>query len=241
MERGLGHARTLATVIAALHPRLWGLHLLGLLAVTAAVALGIWQWNVGDGRKATQANEYAHAAPSALASVISPGASFPAAQLGRPVRVTGSWLPDSLVFVSSGDGYWVAQAVRSGDAAIYVVRGSVRSTIAPVMNGHADLVGWLQPNQSSTTPADHRTLPAMSNGLAAPFVPVTLVDGFVVAETPTADLTAVPEPQLPAPSFWTGLRNWSYAIEWWIFGFFAAYVWWRRVGELITPPVPSET
>jgi type II secretory pathway pseudopilin PulG len=238
MECGVHHARTLAGVIAALHPRLWGVHALGLLAVTAAVALGIWQWNVGDGRKASQSNEYAHAAPQALASVISPGASFPASQLGRPVRVTGTWVPNSQVSISGSD--WVAMAVRSGDAAAYVVIGS-GSVPASLPSGPADLVGWIQPDQSSVTPAHGRVLPVMSNGLAAPYVPVTLLDAYVVAQKPAAGLAAVPEPTLPKANFWTGLRNWLYAFEWWFFGVFAGFIWWRQIRELTAPPVPSET
>ena len=228
-------------VIAALHPRYWGVHALGLAAVTAAVALGIWQWNVGDGRKALQANQYAHSAPAALSSVISPGTSFPNAELGRPVRVTGTWVPNSEVSITAGD--WVAMAVRSGSAAVYVVIGSHHrgdTIMSQLPSGPADVTGWLHPDQSSPPPANGRVLPIMSNGLAAPFVPVTLVSAYVVADKPMAGLTAVPEPTLPKADFWTGLRNWLYAFEWWFFGLFAAFIWWRQMRELIAAHVPSE-
>lgn len=227
-------------MIAALHPRLWGVHALGLAAVTAALILGIWQWNVGDGRKALQADQYAHATPTALASVISPGASFPASQLGRPVRVTGTWVPDSTVTIAAGN--WVAAAVRTGDSAVYVVIGAQAAGDAsrPAPSGAADVTGWLQPDQSSPDPAQGRVLPVMSNGLAAPYVPVTLVDAYVIAEQPTKGLRAVPEPTLPKADFWTGLRNWSYAIEWWIFACLFGYMWWRQIREMTASPVRSE-
>jgi hypothetical protein len=215
-------------------------HALGLAAVAAAVALGIWQWNVGDGRKALQANQYAHMAPVALSSVIQPGTSFPNAELGRPVRVTGTWVPNSRVTVSAGN--WVAMAVRSGNAAVYVVigadTGGDKLRIDP--SGPADVTGWLQADQSSPTPANGRVLPVMSNGLAAPYVPVTLVSAYVVADRPAPGLTAVPEPTLPKADFWTGLRNWLYAFEWWFFGLFAGFIWWRQIRELTAAHVPSE-
>lgn len=230
-------------VIAVLHPRLWGVHLLGLAAVTAALILGIWQWNVGDGRKATQANEYAHAVPVPIASLMSVNSSFSGSQFGRPVRVTGEWVPSSTIFVQAGSGYWVATAVRSGGSSIYVVRGATdkpqdRSWLGSPLT--ADVVGWLQPEQSSVDPAQGRILPVMSNGLAAPFAPTPLLDAYVVASVPPGWMRAVPEPQLPKADFWTGLRNWSYAIEWWIFACLFGFMWWRQIREMTQPPVPSE-
>lgn len=243
MECGLPHARTLAGVIAALHPRLWGVHALGLAAVAAAVVLGIWQWNVGDGRKATQSHEYAHLVPVPLASVISPGASFPASELGRPVRVTGTWVPGSTVLVASGSKprYWVASAVQSGSSAVYVVIGAQDDPVhRPEPAATAALTGWLQPNVSSADPVgSDGVLPRMSNGLAASKVPATLLDGYVVADRPLEHLAAVPEPPLPKANFWTGLRNWLYAIEWWFFGCFAAFIWSRQIRDMTALPAQS--
>ena len=31
----------------------------------------------------------------------------------------------------------------------------------------------------------------------------------------------------PQPGAWTSLRNLLYALEWWVFGGFAVYAWWR--------------
>jgi hypothetical protein len=32
---------------------------------------------------------------------------------------------------------------------------------------------------------------------------------------------------LPKASTFTGLRNLLYAVEWWVFGGFAVFLWWR--------------
>ncbi len=41
-----------------------------------------------------------------------------------------------------------------------------------------------------------------------------------------ADIT-----QLPDPGQFTALRNLLYAVEWWFFGGFALFIWWRFVTE----------
>ena len=41
------------------------------------------------------------------------------------------------------------------------------------------------------------------------------------------DTPRVAADSLPDPDSSTGLRNLFYAIEWWVFGAFALFVWWR--------------
>ena len=59
-----------------------------------------------------------------------------------------------------------------------------------------------------------------------------LYGAYVVAEAaePAAAsraLAPVTPESLPSPSSSTGLRNLLYAVEWWVFGAFALFVWWR--------------
>jgi hypothetical protein len=37
--------------------------------------------------------------------------------------------------------------------------------------------------------------------------------------------------QLPPAGRFTAVRNLLYAIEWWVFGLFAAFIWWRWVRD----------
>ena len=44
--------------------------------------------------------------------------------------------------------------------------------------------------------------------------------------------------QLPSPGAFTALRNLLYAVEWWFFGAFALFIWWRFVNEEPEEPAP---
>ena len=39
------------------------------------------------------------------------------------------------------------------------------------------------------------------------------------------------EPPLPDPSRWAGIRNLIYALQWWLFAAFVAFMWWRIAHE----------
>ena len=58
----------------------------------------------------------------------------------------------------------------------------------------------------------------------------------------TAGLEPAGLDQLPAAGRFTAVRNLLYAIEWWVFGLFAGFIWWRWVrDELLTDPHVSST
>ena len=100
-----------------------------------------------------------------------------------------------------------------------------------------DLAGWLQPPEGSGTPDPDPTddvLPEVRIADAIQRVDQDLYGAYVIAEpTPTGsidgtdNLATVSPASLPEPSTFTALRNLLYAIEWWVFGGFALFIWWR--------------
>ena len=42
--------------------------------------------------------------------------------------------------------------------------------------------------------------------------------------------------QLPQAGRFTAVRNLLYAFEWWVFGLFAAFIWWRWVRDEAARP-----
>ena len=44
---------------------------------------------------------------------------------------------------------------------------------------------------------------------------------------------------VPVGTF-TALRNLLYAIEWWVFAGFAAFLWWRYVRDVTNPDAPED-
>lgn len=240
-----------------LHPRSWGIHLLAVVALAAAVLLGLWQYDAWRDHRAAEARDLSGVQPVPLAQVMTGDDPFPGRDVGRPVRLTGRWLADSTLFVSDRHragrtGYWVVTPVLVGDSAMPVVRGwSARPTAAAPPAGPAEVTGWLQPGEGTGAldeDPDDREIPEMRIASLTQLVDADLYSGFVVSRTPDGDLAAVTPRDIPEISATTALRNLLYALEWWFFGLFAVYVWARwcrdtladaRSGSVQEPSVTS--
>ncbi len=229
----------------SLAPRYWGAHLLALVLVGAAVALGIWQLGAWQEHRRAQATDLTHASPMPLDDVIGPDDPFPGDRVGQPVTVSGTWVPDGTVYVSGRehegrDGYWVVTPLAVGGedgAALPVVRGWVTDPAASPRppTGGATLEAWLQPpqgtGQADDDPGDD-VLPQLRIADLIQHVDQDLYGAYGIATAPGAGLEPATLDQLPPVDALTGLRNLLYAIEWWFFGAFAVFIWWRWVRDL---------
>ena len=122
------------------------------------------------------------------------------------------------------------------------------------------MVAWLQPSEGSgetdPDPADD-VLPQVRTADLVQHVDQDLYGAYAVVDPDAAATnpgTTGLEPadleQLPDAGRFTAVRNLLYAIEWWVFGGFAAFVWWRYVRDATAArepepvpdddPVPSE-
>jgi len=247
-----------------LAPRYWGAHLLAVVAVTAAVLLGGWQYDAWQERRAAEAQDLTQAEPVALDEAIGPDDPFPGDKVGQPVVIDGTWVPEGTVLVSGRehegeDGYWVVTPVAVGgpdEAAIPVVRGWVpnQDDVPPPPTGDTELVGWLQPPEGSgepdPDPADD-VLPQVRTADLIQRVDQDLYGAYaVVTDDPatnagTDGLEPATLAQLPDVGRFTAIRNVLYAVEWWFFGAFALFIWWRwlrdeqAAGETQTTPDPD--
>ena len=228
-----------------------GLHLLAVVAVTAAVLLGLWQYDAWRTGRDLEARDLAGAAALPLDDVMTADSTFPADQVGRPVSFSGAWVPGSTFLVSDRwldgrTGWWVVTPVAvcaAGDdcgtaPAMLVVRGWTpsRDEVPDAPTGRVDLTGWLQPGEGAGIPdADpgDEVLPELRIASAIQHVDQDLYGGYVIARdgAPDEDLEPVTPDSLPKPDVTTKLRNILYAIEWWIFGGFALFLWWRWVRD----------
>jgi cytochrome oxidase assembly protein ShyY1 len=235
-------------------------HLLAIVCAGAAVALGLWQWSAWQAHREAERTDITHAAPQPLTGVLGPDDPFPAKQVGRPVSLEGTWLPDGTVLVtgreSDGeDGSWVITPLTVGgpdDPAIPVVRGWIPgddpADAPPPPTGTAAVVGWLQPGEGTGAPDDDKTdavLPQVRIADLVQRVDVDLYGGYVVIDPTTTEkdgghnagttgLAPATLDQLPPASTFTGWRNLAYAIEWWVFAAFAIFLWWRHVRDVTT-------
>lgn len=234
-------------VPSPLAPRHWGAHLLAVVLVGTAVVLGLWQLDAWRAHRAAEAVDLTHVDPVPLAEVMGPDEPFPGNRIGQPVTVSGTWVPDGTVYVSGrerdgAEGYWVVTPleVEGGGAALPVVRGWVADPgQAPAPpSGAATLEGPLQPPEGTgevdEDPGDD-VLPQLRIADVIQHVDQDLYGAYAVARDAEPGLAVVSPEQLPEVSATTGLKNLLYAIEWWVFGLFAAFIWWRWVREVTSP------
>ena len=225
---------------ALLSPRFWGVHLLVLACVAVAGVLGAWQYDAWQERRTAEAADLTRLDPIPLAEAMGPDDPFPGDLVGRPVTILGTWVPDATVLVAgrqhdSRPGFWVVTPLAvpgPDDPAIPVVRGWTPTADSPPPPGETttDTVGWLQPPESAGAPDDDPTddvLPRVRVADLVQRVDQDLYSAYVVASEPTAGLTAATLEELPDAGRLTGARNFFYALEWWVFGGFAVFVWVR--------------
>ena len=243
-----------------LHPRYWGFHLLALVLVAIAVGLGLWQLDAWQTRRTAEAVDLTRVDPIPLDDALGPDDPFPSDMVGQPVIVEGTWLDRGTVYVSGReqdgqDGYWVVTPLAVGPAdgpALLVVRGWSKTVedAPPPPTGNAEFVAWLQPTEGSGRPdddPDDDVLPELRVADALQKVDRDLYGGYgVVADDvaegawPSGDkavndgtdgLAPATLDQLPPAGRFTAVRNLLYAIEWWVFGLFAGFIWWRWVRD----------
>ncbi len=229
-------------------PRMLLLHLVAVAAVTAATLLGLWQLDAWQSHREDRAGDLADAEPVPLDTVLEPDDPFPADGAGRPVRVSGHWLPEQTVYVerdaAGRSGYWVVTPLAACESptqdcpAVLVVRGWSASYPADgpaatgTGTGTVEVTGWLQPGESAGGSAadsdDDDVLSTLRVADILQRMDRDLYGGFVIAGAPADPaLQPVTPDSLPDPPAFTAVRNLLYAVEWWVFGLFAAFVWLR--------------
>jgi len=233
---------------------------LGLLAIVVLVmgsfgVLGLWQLNVArDKGRAEQVRTAPARAVADIAAVLSPHGPFPSDGTGRRITATGRYDGSAQVLVTprrllGQPGYWVVTplVVRSSGARIAVVRGFVtdpRQAVAPSSATEITVSGTLAPGESPTgdsARADPTLLAGQMAVLDLSLLvnrwPGALYNAFVFATAEQPDVTSLASPavqRVPPPALVSGGLSWrnaAYALQWWVFALFAAYMWWRMVRD----------
>ncbi|MFL6172006.1 MAG: SURF1 family protein [Marmoricola sp.] len=242
-------------MLTLLRPRYWPGHLAMILSLAIAVGLGLWQLDAWHTRRADAARDISHYKPIPLSSVMTGDSPFPGRSLGRPVTFSGTWIPGSTLYVDNRydhgkQGYWVVTPVLvdGSRSAIPVVRGWSRTHSSPKPTGAVDVTGWLQASEGSgplDKNPDDDVIEMMRIASIVEHVDADLYSGYVVARdlnpnTGASGLRSVSAAAVPSVSGFTALRNFLYAIEWWVFGGFAVFVWFRWCVETVNPPEPED-
>jgi cytochrome oxidase assembly protein ShyY1 len=244
----------------ALKPRWLALFALLVVIVVTFAELGVWQLHVAQDKGLADALRKAHEArPVQLEAVLRPHQEFPGSASGRSVTATGRYAADAQLLVGprrldGRTGWWVVTplVVRPSGARIAVVRGFVASPeeAGPPPAGDVEVSGSLAPGESpAPTPSATATgggeaptpqlLGSVDLAVLVNRWPGELFNAFVFAQQerslPTRGSVAVPPglARVPPPQVEGGLkwRNAAYALQWWLFAAFAAYMWFRMVRD----------
>lgn len=251
-----------------LAPRFWGLHLLAFTLAGIAVWLGLWQLHAWEARRAADAVDLSRVAPVPLSEAIGPDDPFPGDRVGQPVVVSGTWVPESTLYVSGREnagrtGYWAVTplTVEGGESALLVVRGWTPDPAdAPAPpSGHAELVAWLQPpegtGETDRDPTDD-VLPQVRIADAIQHLDQDLYGAYAVVadrvapgdwpvgeravNAGTAGLDQASPDEVPAVGRFTAVRNLFYALQWWLFAGFALFVWGRHLVDTVAAERAAE-
>lgn len=219
---------------------------LALVLVGIAGLLGLWQYDAWQAQRTAEARDLTDVAPVPLGDVMGSDDPFPGQDVGRPVELSGQWI-DGAFWVrdrtlGDRDGFWAVAPLQVGDAAVLVVRGWAEEPDPTLLavTGAADVTGWLQAPEGSLVTDDDASddvFPEIRVADAVQRVDVDLWSAYAISQTPDAGLEAAELEALPRPSRSTGIRNLLYALEWWVFGGFAAFIWWRWRQDATAPEV----
>lgn len=237
---------------AWLSPGLIGLHVLGAVALVFCVVMGLWQAGVYDNRQHDEQADKRSVPRVALTDLWSPDAPFTGVLNHRPVTIEGTFAP-------TADQFWVTDKEQDGQVGAWLLAPlnvSGGDTML-VVRGWSDEIGEfpevpaglvaidavLEPGESSAGAFDDKQrsigsvrIPSLINEVS-----YDLYSGFAISEDAATsgglDLVA---PPVPSDVPWTkGLKNLAYALQWWVFGLFAAFMWWRMCTETIAATRPK--
>jgi cytochrome oxidase assembly protein ShyY1 len=239
----------------ALKPRWLALFALLVLIIVTFAELGLWQLHVAQDKGLAEALRKAHEArPVMVDAVVRPHQPFPNAASARPVIAIGSYAADGQVLVGprrldDREGYWVVTplVVDGTGARLAVVRGFVADAAdaGTPPQEPVQVTGALAPGESpaqeqpSPTGAKEPVLGALDLAVLVNRWPGELYNAFVFAQgeqqvatraavVPGTGLERVPPPQVTGGIKW---RNAAYALQWWVFAAFAAFMWVKMVRE----------
>jgi surfeit locus 1 family protein len=209
---------------------LLGLHLLAVLAVAVCVLMGLWQLGVYGAKHDDEAAVRANAAAVDLLKVWGPDDAFTGDLVNRRVRIHGEFPNDQLFTVKRPDGQvWLATTVLvdGTKSAIVVVLGQVTGRLTD---------GWVRP-QSAFTAILQPSEPSGELSIAQRINDSKwdLFSGYALLDDSVhgSDSLTPVKPPRPDVSWTVGLRNLAYALQWWVFGLFAGFMWWRMATDAL--------
>jgi hypothetical protein len=205
--------------------------------VIATALLGRWQWDRTQGILEAERASKAQRAP--IEQILPTSATdVPADAMGHRVTLRGRWLADKQVAVVNREGngkpgVWIVTALQlASGPTVGVVRGWLPMADSPGADAQAGPVvveAVVQADENFyasavSAPGSVASIGNLSEVFGQPMLP-----GYVVltSEEPPAAPAPIPVPAQVSTDVPFPLRNFVYALQWWLFGLFAVAVFVR--------------
>lgn len=236
-----------APVRGWLRPGMLGWHIFAVIVVGVCVFAGFWQLGVYDSQQTEEREANAARPAVAMADVWGPDDPIRASLLDRKVTFDGTFADAHDQAWVSGknhdgrEGYWLLAPVHvnGGDTALLVVRGWAfdAGELPDVPSGTQELTVILQQGEAQVSPLDaDRVIGSVRVPALLNEYDYDLYSGYGIQIGPPVHASGLSTADPPDPdvSWTTGLRNLAYAIQWWAFGIFAVFMWWRMGRDMVS-------
>jgi len=215
----------------------WLVAVLGTAVCLTMLGLGLWQMRVFEDKE--NENAALRAQQPAVPLLDNVGADGTVGDIyGKPVTVAGSYLPDQQVLVLDATGsVRVLGALQVSDGRVLaVVRGTVPSVSSPIPTpptGAVTVTGVFLPSEA----ADERAVPSgtlasVRLGALAQVWPQQLLPGYVTVSAGDSRDHGLAAAVVTLPTGTGSLQNIGYALQWWVFAAFGAFMTIRFVRAL---------
>ncbi len=215
----------------------WLVGILGTAICLTMLGLGLWQMRVFEDKENENAALRAQQpAVPLLENVADDGTVGDI--YGKPVTVSGTYLPDQQVLVVDADGsVRVLSALQVADGRVLaVVRGTVGSpsaTIPAPPTGVVTQAGVFLPSEASDDRSvPEGTLASVRLGALAQLWPQQLLPGFITLSASDSAAQGLGAATVALPTGEGSLQNIGYALQWWVFAAFGAFMTVRFVRAL---------
>jgi surfeit locus 1 family protein len=217
--------------------RQWLIAVVGTVLTVAMLWLGLWQMRVFEDKENESAAARAGQAAVPLLDFVTADGTV-GDIYGKPASVSGHYLPAQQARVEGEDGtVRVLTAFQLADGRVLpIVRGVLpagTTAIPEPPSGELTQSGIFLPSEAGSGERDTATalgsvrLPAL-----AQFWPQHLLPGFITLPAGQSAAQGLDAAVVALPSGSGSLQNIGYALQWWVFAAFAAFMTYRFVHTL---------
>lgn len=207
----------------------WLIAAVGTVITVTMLWLGLWQMRVFENKENESAEARAAQTPVALEDYVLPDGSI-GDIYGKRVIATGHYLPDQQLKVVAEDAsVRVLTALALADGRVLpVVRGSlpVGSTALPAPpTGQVTQIGVFLPSEAGeeARPAADEVSSVRLAALAQSW-PQQLTPGFITLSAEDSASQGLGKAGTALPNGEGSVQNAGYALQWWVFAAFAAFM-----------------